>query len=816
MGARLLVRVAGITDRTDGTDPDPSLMVELAVGPDGALPDDPGWETGAALPAADWSAAAAGMPGTDAYRGSAIPIEPGDFDVAFRVSADEGISWTWCDRTAPDEGEVGDYLPADATDLIVRPDDPCVPNPCMAPPPPACDPDGRTLVSHAATGACTLGRDGTASCDYPPIATDCWLTGRPCADGACKGAAVVAPAPGYAVLAEALPGAAGFAEVRNLLPVALNLTGCEVSGGGTACPVPGLFVAAARAAVPLPCAVPAGEDLALACGGLEIDRAPGPRDLPGVATALDPASHDAALNDDPAAWCPSLAARPGGGWGTPGADNPPCRGGPDHCRLEMPVLTALLPGNVLDLAGSLVIAGVTDLTPGADAHPALMAQLGGGAPGSHPATEPGWRWFDAAPDPGWDAVASGDKARDRYLVSAPMDQPQSFSAAFRVSIDGGATWTYCDRDAGPGADGSGDGYSTANAALVVVGTKCDPNPCTTPPPATCAPDGRTLRTPVAPGTCTLAGDSATCDYPAYVETDCRATGQTCEAGACAGPPAAMPKVPGDLVVTEFLARGSHTQEDRGEWIELYNPGTLPLDLKGCILTDDLFEESHEIAAHLTVWPGGYVVLAQVADPVMNYGVPFDYAWNADVILHNTGDEIVIDCAGVVIDRFGWTSNAAAPFARSLQVDSSKQDSVSNDAISNWCVGVDTYGTPLACGWGSMDCKGTPRKPNRRCTKYADVRPLLSGKCGACHTGLTPGGCTGKRCFASLHEDALAPATSCANKPTHMCIPVRIASGSMPPGAGCTGSPEADAGKPACTTADEQALLKLWSDQGAPL
>lgn len=59
---------------------------------------------------------------------------------------------------------------------------------------------------------------------------------------------------------------------------------------------------------------------------------------------------------------------------------------------------------------------------------------------------------------------------------------------------------------------------------------CDPNPCTTPPPNTCA-DDKTVLTYAKTGDCTVSDNNAHCHYEATT-TDCSLDGRICYEGAC--------------------------------------------------------------------------------------------------------------------------------------------------------------------------------------------------------------------------------------------------------------------------------------------
>jgi len=99
------------------------------------------------------------------------------------------------------------------------------------------------------------------------------------------------------------------------------------------------------------------------------------------------------------------------------------------------------------------------------------------------------------------------------------------------------------------------------------------------------------------------------------------------------------------------------------------------------------------------------------------------------------------------------------------------------------------------------------------TYTEDTQPIYFEKCDPCHTGLGFGGHN----IGINYEDALQPAhnADCTGLTVGACTIVRIQSGEMPEGAGCTGDPEQDAGNAACTTQHEQDLIQAWIDGGLP-
>ncbi|MBM4318495.1 MAG: hypothetical protein FJ125_00690, partial [Deltaproteobacteria bacterium] len=142
----------GTTDLTDGVDAAEALKGELGYGPDGSDPaDDEGWQWSAAVANPDWDATAAGAAGQDEYQLSLAAPAPGSYDFAFRFTADGGISWTYCD--GDEEGSLDGYEPAEAGELLVEPEpDPCLDNPCTAPPEDVCE--GDVAVQYPQVGTC--------------------------------------------------------------------------------------------------------------------------------------------------------------------------------------------------------------------------------------------------------------------------------------------------------------------------------------------------------------------------------------------------------------------------------------------------------------------------------------------------------------------------------------------------------------------------------------------------------------------------------------------------------------------------------------
>lgn len=558
---------AGVTTTSAGTDADPLLLAEAGWGPANTSPiTDSDWVWTASQPDAAWNDAAA--VGSDQYLATvAAPAEAGEFDLAFRFSADGGVTWTVCDRATGTPGEDGSqngYQLDNAGTLRVTVQNACNPNPCVAPPAGVCD--GDLLLTFEAPGACTLvgAALDTADCDFPERTVDCALLGGECAGGACVGAAL-APTAGAVIFAEIMRRPAAVAdffgewvEVTNVSEVAVNLDGCAVldddtdlhlidAPGGALILAPGARVVLGKDAdVALNGGVAldyawgtditlgnGADELVLDCDGVVVDRVawgtgvglPFPSAV-GVAMQLTPSSFDADANDLGALWCDATSAYGDGDLGSPGAPNAPCPAISGVCRLQAPATATVPEGDLYTARARLRFVGLTDRTHGSDAIVGVRVDLGLGARGSVP--DDTWSFTPATPDLVWvDTAALG---WDAWTATVPAPGVGLWDAAFRVSVDGGASWLLCDRATGtPGEDGSQDGYQPARAGqLESTASACTGVTCVDPPDPSC--DGDFAETPSEDGACV----SGACAYPVASREDCalHGTDWTCFDGLC--------------------------------------------------------------------------------------------------------------------------------------------------------------------------------------------------------------------------------------------------------------------------------------------
>lgn len=133
------------------------------------------------------------------------------------------------------------------------------------------------------------------------------------------------------------------------------------------------------------------------------------------------------------------------------------------CRYQFPDILTAIAGDTVTFYGRVYHAGITDISTGVDASPLLKAQVGLGGDGTNPASHVSWTWYNASANTGW--VGTGEDANnDEYQAAVQLLTAGTFDAAYRFSVDGGHSWTYCDG----AAEGSSNGYTANNAGNITV------------------------------------------------------------------------------------------------------------------------------------------------------------------------------------------------------------------------------------------------------------------------------------------------------------------------------------------------------------
>ncbi len=164
---------------------------------------------------------------------------------------------------------------------------------------------------------------------------------------------------------------------------------------------------------------------------------------------------------------------------------------------------------------------------------------------------------------------------------------------------------------------------------------------------------------------------------------------------------------GDIVFSEILVNPQVVEDIDGEWIELFNTSSNPIDLDGYVLSD-LGIDSYEITETVIVAPGAFVVLCANPDLAENGGIPCDARFlrselggAGSMALGNAGDEVVLSRPdGLVIDQVVYTPSwFVAAVAKG--VDPDVLDASNNDDESQWCNQVTILPTATEPGTPGM-------------------------------------------------------------------------------------------------------------------
>jgi len=177
---------------------------------------------------------------------------------------------------------------------------------------------------------------------------------------------------------------------------------------------------------------------------------------------------------------------------------------------------------------------------------------------------------------------------------------------------------------------------------------------------------------------------------------------------------AMAAGSGAVVINEVAWAGS-LDSANDEWIELYNPGSLPVDLTGWKIVDDQGAQVYALAG--TISAGGYYLIEDSEMVVQ----PAIANLLTNLSLSNAGDSLVLtDSTGQVIDAVNssggmWFAGNATKHATMERID----PAVSGDDASNW-VSSDGSGSTAVSSLGSL-IMGTPGIVNSKSASVAAVK-----------------------------------------------------------------------------------------------
>ena len=167
-----------------------------------------------------------------------------------------------------------------------------------------------------------------------------------------------------------------------------------------------------------------------------------------------------------------------------------------------------------------------------------------------------------------------------------------------------------------------------------------------------------------------------------------------------------------LVINELLANPGGTISDAsGEWFEVYNAGTRPVDMQNLVIADSAASGRrpyHLIASSLVIPSGGYVTLGNTTNTTNNGGVPVDYAYGAALAFANSLDALkiarVYGTDTLTIDRTQYASAAI-----SAQNGISRE--LTNPALDNSNMDGSNWADALVTAVYGPGGRGTPKAQN---------------------------------------------------------------------------------------------------------
>jgi hypothetical protein len=170
-----------------------------------------------------------------------------------------------------------------------------------------------------------------------------------------------------------------------------------------------------------------------------------------------------------------------------------------------------------------------------------------------------------------------------------------------------------------------------------------------------------------------------------------------------------------LVINEVMVNpaGAVSTEQPLEWFELYNAGTLAVDLEGYYIADSAASGRrpyHRIASSVVVVSGGYAVLGGSTNTTLNGGVPVDYSYGTALNqLANSLDAVKISRLFGANDTLTIDRTQYASAAVSAQEGISRE--LKNPALDNSNMDGSNWGTASVTSVYGTGGRGTPKAQN---------------------------------------------------------------------------------------------------------
>jgi len=179
-------------------------------------------------------------------------------------------------------------------------------------------------------------------------------------------------------------------------------------------------------------------------------------------------------------------------------------------------------------------------------------------------------------------------------------------------------------------------------------------------------------------------------------------------------------VPGQLVISEVMVDPTKVGDAAGEWFEIFNPHTVPIDLGGLVVESltGTTVESFRIQGSQIVAPGDHFVLGRSASTTTNGGVPIDYAWGTAISFGNSNDLVRVERPdGIILVQASWSTSTAG---KSMELRTGTVPALGPSAfgVSTASYGLGDFGTPGLANSAPMAIDGLVAPPVPEPETYA--------------------------------------------------------------------------------------------------
>jgi endonuclease G len=165
-----------------------------------------------------------------------------------------------------------------------------------------------------------------------------------------------------------------------------------------------------------------------------------------------------------------------------------------------------------------------------------------------------------------------------------------------------------------------------------------------------------------------------------------------------------------LVINEIMPNPAGVDDTLGEWFEVYNSGTVPIDMQNYVIAS-ANDAVHVINTSVVVPAGGYAVFARNGDPTKNGGVTANYSYaHQQFNLNNSNTDWLAlrDPSGASLDSVSWGTASPPTGASRGLTDASLDNTVMSGA--SWATQTTVYGLGDKGTPGAVNDGATPPPP----------------------------------------------------------------------------------------------------------